>query len=113
MHSKQPLPPSDDAAPISAHAPLWDEATERGAHLVVVGGAEDRVRQKVILRHFVELCGGRDAKILVIAVASETPEAIYDAYKHAFSKLGVHDVRGLLSTSVGCSLEPYTLNPKP
>lgn len=91
--------PPDDSPPISAHAPLWDEATEKGAHLVVVGGAEDRVRQKVILRHFVELCGGTQAKLLIVAVASETPEAIYEAYKHAFGKLGVADVRGLLATT--------------
>lgn len=70
-----------------------------GANIVVVGGAEDRVRQKLILRRFVELSGGADAKILVVAVASETPEAIFEAYRRVFEKIGAREVRGLVTTT--------------
>ena len=42
--------------------------------LVPIGGAEERDSDGIILRRFMELCGGRDAKILVIPTASELAE---------------------------------------
>jgi cyanophycinase len=41
---------------------------------MAIGGAEDKVRERVILRRFVEACGGPDANIVVLATASEFPE---------------------------------------
>jgi cyanophycinase len=41
---------------------------------MAIGGAEDKVRERVILRRFVEACGGPDANIVVLATASEVPE---------------------------------------
>lgn len=76
-----------------------DVRASSGSHLLVVGGAEDRSRQKLILRRFVELSGGENACILVVAIASETPQAVYKGYVHAFSQLGARQVRGLLTTS--------------
>lgn len=89
----------DVQIPATAHASHWAQALAKGTDLLIVGGAEDRLRQKTILRKFVELAGGKDAKILVISIASETPEIIYEAYHHAFNKIGVSEVRGLLTTS--------------
>ncbi|MEM8562967.1 MAG: cyanophycinase [Pseudomonadota bacterium] len=79
--------------------PEWLPCLHDGGHLVVVGGAEDRIRKKDILRRFTELSGGIGSRILVVAIASETPEVIFDVYKRAFSHLGVTDVRGLLCTT--------------
>ncbi len=42
--------------------------------LVPIGGAEEREPDAEILRRFVELCGGDEAKILVIPTASELPD---------------------------------------
>jgi cyanophycinase len=42
--------------------------------LIAIGGAEDKVRERLILRHFVEACGGPDANIVILATASELPE---------------------------------------
>ncbi len=42
--------------------------------LMAIGGAEDKVRQRIVLRRFVEACGGPDANIVVLATASELPE---------------------------------------
>ncbi|MBW8879280.1 MAG: cyanophycinase [Acidobacteria bacterium] len=39
-----------------------------------MGGAEDKVRQKLVLRRFVAEAGGPDASIVVLATASEHPE---------------------------------------
>ena len=42
--------------------------------IMAIGGAEDKVRERVILRRFVEEAGGPDATIVVLATASEFPE---------------------------------------
>ena len=42
--------------------------------LMAIGGAEDKLHQRVILRRFVEAAGGPDATIVVLATASEIPE---------------------------------------
>jgi cyanophycinase len=41
---------------------------------MAIGGAEDKVRERVILRRFVAEAGGPDASIVVLATASEHPE---------------------------------------
>jgi cyanophycinase len=46
----------------------------RPGQLIAIGGAEDKVRERIILRHFVEACGGPDANIVILATASELPE---------------------------------------
>jgi cyanophycinase len=42
--------------------------------LIAIGGAEDKVRERAILRYFLEVSGGPDASIVVLATASELPE---------------------------------------
>jgi cyanophycinase len=54
--------------------------------LIAIGGAEDKVRERVILRHFVEACGGPDANIVVLATASEHPET-GERYADLFDQL--------------------------
>ncbi len=46
---------------------------ERG-WLIPIGGAEERTPDAQILRRYVELCGGKDARVLVIPTASELPD---------------------------------------
>jgi cyanophycinase len=46
------------------------EGQSRG-FIVPIGGAEDKVQNGEILKRFVRLCGGRDARIAVIPTASE------------------------------------------
>ena len=38
--------------------------------LVAIGGAEDKLGHRTVLNHFVQLAGGRGARIAVIATAS-------------------------------------------
>ena len=40
---------------------------------MVIGGAEDKVRERVILARFVALAGGTDARIAVVSTASSRP----------------------------------------
>jgi cyanophycinase len=49
-------------------------AGQRPGLIMAIGGAEDKVRERVVLRRFVEACGGPDANIVVLATASEHPE---------------------------------------
>jgi cyanophycinase len=58
-------------------------------HLVIIGGHEDRQHDMQILSRFVELAGGKDAKIVVISAASTVAEEMWGVYDRAFGELGV------------------------
>jgi cyanophycinase len=60
-------------------------------HLVIIGGGEDRKRDKEILSRFVELSGGKDAKIVVISAASSIADEMWEVYDKAFGDLGVEN----------------------
>jgi cyanophycinase len=62
---------------------------------MVIGGAEDKLRNKVILARFIEMAGGDDARIVVISTASSLGEAATDLYRQLFSQLGAKKVSGL------------------
>jgi cyanophycinase len=60
---------------------------------IVIGGAEDKVRDRVILGRFVALAGGADAKIAVISTASSLGTEAGQRYREVFMELGASDVR--------------------
>jgi cyanophycinase len=62
---------------------------ESHGHLVIIGGHEDRKRDMQILSRFVELSGGKDAKIVVISAASSVADEMWQIYDRAFGDLGV------------------------
>ena len=62
---------------------------------IVIGGAEDKVRDRVILGRFVALAGGADAKIAVISTASSLGTEAGQRYREVFTELGAADVRPL------------------
>jgi cyanophycinase len=62
---------------------------------MVIGGAEDKLGERVILSRFVQLAGGEQAQIGVISTASSLGEAATDLYRQIFSRLGVARVTGL------------------
>jgi cyanophycinase len=62
---------------------------ESHGHLVIIGGHEDRKRDMQILSRFVELSGGKDAKIVVISAASSVADEMWQIYDKAFGDLGV------------------------
>lgn len=59
-----------------------------------IGGGEEREHHddKEVLRRFVELAGGKAAKIVVIPTASEIPEEIAPEYIEVFNALGARSV---------------------
>jgi cyanophycinase len=54
----------------------------------VVGGAEDRLGDRVVLREFVRLAGGDGARIAIVATASALGDEIFAAYDDAFRAVG-------------------------
>jgi cyanophycinase len=56
--------------------------------VIVIGGAEDKVRDRLILGRFVALAGGRDAKIAVISTASSMGPEAGARYRSIFTELG-------------------------
>ena len=62
-------------------------------HVIVIGGAEDKVRERVILGRFTSLAGGPDARIVVISTASSLGPAAGEMYRRVFGELGVREVR--------------------
>lgn len=69
-------------------------AQKKRGHLVIIGGAEDRTGECKILRSFVELSGGRKARLAVLSTASEDPRA-GETYRRVFEELGAEQVRVL------------------
>lgn len=63
--------------------------------VMVIGGAEDKVRDKRILARFARLAGGAAAKVVVISTASSLGEAATDTYRELFAGLGITEVDGV------------------
>ena len=63
--------------------------------LVAIGGAEDKLGHRTVLNHFVQLAGGRRARIAVIATASSLGDEILGLYRQVFTDLGAAEVIGL------------------
>jgi cyanophycinase len=59
---------------------------------LLIGGAEDKVGGRTILSRFVQLSGGRDARIAVIATASAFYDLVGQRYVGLFGDLGAAHV---------------------
>ncbi len=67
-----------------------------GGPVMMIGGAEDKRRDRVILTRFIELAGGADSNIVVISTASSLGELAASRYAELFSDLGAGTVTGIL-----------------
>ncbi|MBF8290043.1 MAG: Cyanophycinase [Chloroflexi bacterium] len=63
--------------------------------VIVIGGAEDKIRDRIILNRFVALAGGEDAVVAVISTASSLGHEAGERYRQVFSELGVPTVQPL------------------
>jgi cyanophycinase len=70
-------------------------STPRAGHLLIIGGAEDKLRQRQILSRFVVHAGGADARVVIISTASSLGDAATELYSQLFRQLGVGDVVGI------------------
>ena len=63
--------------------------------LVIVGGAENRWKDRSILRSFLEHAGGSSARVRLLVAATSRPAEAAESYVRAFSDLGVKDCEAL------------------
>ena len=85
---------------LAADAPTAARAqVRRHGRLVIVGGAEDRLNDRVILQKFLYLSGGPASRILVLPAASADPGGAWLAYQSVFHALGAYNVAPLLFDS--------------
>jgi cyanophycinase len=81
-----PVPPPDTGT-----------GTEPGP-LVVIGGAEDKLRRAKVLRRFVALAGGKGARIVVVPTASSVEPEMVEVYTDVFTRLGAASVLAVRPT---------------
>src|ERR1700675_4744856 len=63
--------------------------------VMVIGGAEDKFRDKLILSRFARFAGGADGHVVVISTASSLGEEATRTYRELFLGLGIGQVTGL------------------
>ena len=63
--------------------------------VMIIGWAEDKVRDRVILGRFVELAGGSDGIVVIISTASSLGFVAGERYREVFTGLGIGTVRPL------------------
>src|SRR6185295_5926847 len=69
--------PSSDAPPMLP--------VSTAGSVMLIGGAEDKIRDKVILSRFVERAGGADGHVVVISTASSLGELATERYRGLFT----------------------------
>ncbi len=62
---------------------------------MVIGGAEDKIRDRVILNRFCALAGGDEGIVAVISTASSLGFVAGERYREVFTGLGIREVRPL------------------
>lgn len=60
--------------------------------LIIIGGAEDKEGECTILREFVRRAGSREAKIVIMTVATSLPGEVGNEYRRIFSDMGVNAI---------------------
>ena len=80
--------------------------TDRG-YIIPIGGAEEKLHSPDILDRFVEVCGGKEARISIIPTASELEDTGRN-YEKLFRKLGIKHARVLqMITREDCHSEEF------
>ena len=63
--------------------------------MLIIGGAEDKLRDRVILSRFIELAGDADGHIVVVSTASSLGDEATELYRMVFQQMGAGKVSGL------------------
>ncbi|MCG6134903.1 MAG: cyanophycinase [Nostoc sp. LLA-1] len=70
---------------------MMDDTSKR--QLVIIGGAEDKEGDCLILRDFVRRSGGIKSKIVIMTAATELPREVGENYIRVFKGLGAEEAR--------------------
>src|SRR5690349_19504156 len=74
--------------------------------VMVIGGAEDKIRDRVILSRFATLAGGADGVVIVISTASSLGLEAGQRYREIFSGLGIGTIVPLHTMSRAQANDP-------
>jgi cyanophycinase len=85
-----PIRPDDPDTPASVVGRAIDD--DPPGPLMAIGGAEDKLGQRTVLKHFVRMAGGDEARIAVVPTASSLGPEIIEVYDALFQKLGARAV---------------------
>jgi cyanophycinase len=83
---------SESIADSLGSEPIADSVSSEPGALMAIGGAEDKLGRRTVLRTFVSLAGGPAAKIAVVPTASSVGPEIVEVYDALFRKLGAREV---------------------
>ena len=62
-------------------------------NLVIIGGAEDKTGECIILKHLTDMAGGSSARITIMTTASEESNKAGAVYMDVFQKLGAGKIK--------------------
>ena len=80
---------------------------DRG-YIIPIGGAEEKFHNPEILDRFIEICGGKDARIAIIPTASELEDTGRN-YEKLFRRIGVKHAQVLnMETREDCQKSEFT-----
>src|ERR687888_2724372 len=81
----------------SSHAPdhLASARSDGPGPVMLIGGAEDKLKDRVILQRFLELAGGQAAHLVVISTASSLGDEATEFYRMLFGSMGAERISGL------------------
>ena len=83
---------SSIAAGLSFSLQLVQSKSSANGKLLIIGGAEDRINERLILKKFIELSGGNQAKLKFILAASSEPSSVWSSYLNVFKNLGATNI---------------------
>lgn len=63
--------------------------------LMIIGGAEDKKQECVVLKKLIQLANMRKGQIIILTTATEEPERVYFQYSSIFSRLGVINIKAV------------------
>lgn len=84
-------------------------ATPPPGDLLVIGGAEDKLGKRTILKEFVDRAGGDRARIAVVPTASSLGEEIVEVYTALFDRLGAAEAYGVRPETRADASDPALL----
>lgn len=85
---------------------IGNSARERG-YIIAIGGAEEKLHNPEILDRFVDVCGGKKARIAIIPTASELEDTGRN-YEKLFRKLGIRHAKVLqMLTREDCHADEF------
>jgi cyanophycinase len=77
--------------PVPLTSETHQVAARKKGVVMPIGGAEERSPHGAVLKTFVDLCGGQDARIMILPTASSEPDTGED-YLEVFKRIGADSV---------------------